>query len=60
MESDEIIRRLRDDGWVKVSQKGSHVTLKKEGVRHLITVPHPRKNLGKGLRRAIERAAGWR
>ena len=59
-ESEEILRQLRKEGWEEVSQKGSHVTLKKEDVAHLVTVPHPRKDLPKGLRRAIEKAAGWR
>lgn len=58
-ESADIIQRLEKDGWKRVSQKGSHVTLKKEGERNLITVPHPRKALGKSLKRAIARAAGW-
>jgi predicted RNA binding protein YcfA (HicA-like mRNA interferase family) len=59
-ESEDVIRRLEKDGWVQVSQKGSHVTLKKDGERNLITVPHPRKELGKSLKRAIARAAGWK
>ena len=60
IESQKIISRLLKDGWEEVSQKGSHVTFKKEGVAHLITVPHPRKDMPKGLKRAIEKAAGWR
>ena len=59
-ESEETIRRLEKEGWKQVSQKGSHVTLKKVGERNLITVPHPRKVLGKSLKRAIARAAGWK
>jgi len=58
-ESADIIRLLEKDGWKRVSQKGSHVTLKKAGEKNLITVPHPRKTLGKSLKRAIARAAGW-
>ena len=58
-ESRRIIGRLKKEGWEQVSQKGSHVTLKREGVEHLITVPHPRKDLPKGLKRAIGKAAGW-
>ena len=58
-ESQRIIARLRKEGWVEVSHKGSHVTLKKNGVAHLITVPHPRKDLPLGLKRAIAKAAGW-
>jgi predicted RNA binding protein YcfA (HicA-like mRNA interferase family) len=60
IESAEIIRRLTNDGWAEVSQKGSHRTFKKEGVAHLITIPHPRKDLGKGLRSTIHKAAGWK
>ena len=59
-ESQKIINRLEKDGWAEVSRKGSHVTFKKEGVAFLITVPHPRKDLPKGLKRVIERSAGWR
>jgi len=59
IESAETIRRLERDGWEQVSQKGSHRTFKKEGVPHLITVPHPRKDLPRGLRKAIHKAAGW-
>ena len=59
-ESREIIGRLEKEGWVEVSRKGSHATFKKEGVGHLITVPDPRKDIPKGLKRAIEKAAGWR
>ncbi|HTU11191.1 MAG TPA: type II toxin-antitoxin system HicA family toxin [Allosphingosinicella sp.] len=51
---------MRREGWAEVSRAGSHVTFKKEGVPHLITVPHPRKDLPRGLRLAIEKAAGWR
>jgi predicted RNA binding protein YcfA (HicA-like mRNA interferase family) len=59
-DSEEIIRRLEKEGWIEVSRKGSHVTFKKDGVRNLITVPHPRRSLGKSLKRAIARAAGWK
>ncbi|WP_370630315.1 type II toxin-antitoxin system HicA family toxin [Xenorhabdus sp. PB61.4] len=44
MSSAELIKRLMADGWVKVRQDGSHVTLTKSGVREIITVPHPRKD----------------
>lgn len=59
-DSDEIIRRLQREGWVEVSQTGSHRTFKHSDMIKLITVPHPRKEIGKGLKRAIQREAGWR
>lgn len=58
-ESDTIIKRLTKEGWVEARQSGSHRIFKKQGVAHVITVPHPRKDLGKGLRRKINRDAGW-
>jgi predicted RNA binding protein YcfA (HicA-like mRNA interferase family) len=59
-DSQKIVSRLKKEGWVEVSRKGSHTTFKKDGVEHLITIPHPRKDLPRGLSRAIEKAAGWR
>lgn len=58
-DSDEIIRRLQKEGWQEVSQTGSHRTFKHPDVAKLITVPHPRKDLGKGLKRKIMKDAGW-
>lgn len=58
--SREIINRLQSEGWQEVSHTGSHRTFKKPGIPHLITVPHPKKDLGKGLERTIAKAAGWK
>lgn len=35
----DIIRRLEDEGWVQVRQKGSHRVFKKTGVPELIVLP---------------------
>ena len=59
-DSDEIIRRLIREGWSEVRQTGSHKTFKHPDRADIITVPHPRKDMKKGLKRAIEKAAGWR
>ncbi len=59
-DSAAIIKRLRKEGWEQVSQKGSHISFKHAAKANIITVPHPRKDLPKGLKRAIEKAAGWR
>jgi predicted RNA binding protein YcfA (HicA-like mRNA interferase family) len=56
-ESEEIIRRLRKDGWVEVSRKGSHVTFKKEEERNLITVPILERP---SARASSGRSPGWR
>lgn len=57
--SSEILRRLRNDGGVRVHQKGSHVKLKHPTRGGIVVVPHPRKDLPAGTLRAIFRQAGW-
>ncbi|HDL8055771.1 TPA: type II toxin-antitoxin system HicA family toxin [Yersinia enterocolitica] len=53
MESGELIKQLQDAGWQiregKKNHGGSHITLCKSGIRKIITLPHPRKELSKGM-----------
>jgi len=56
--SADTIRQLKAAGWAEVRQKGSHVTFKHPANLQIITVPPPRKDLGKGLVRQIERISG--
>jgi len=35
----EVVRALEGAGWEVARQKGSHLSLKKEGVAFLVTVP---------------------
>lgn len=57
--SREIVARLQAEGWRLVRISGSHHHFKKPGVSFLITVPHPKKDLGSGLARKIAKMAGW-
>jgi len=59
MDSREIIRRLRADGWVLVRTKGSHQQFKHPDRPGLVTVPHPRRDLPVGTVKAIMKQAGW-
>ena len=53
-----LIKRLLKAGWVLRGVKGSHhVYVHPERGGH-ITVPHPRKDLGTGLLRALLKQAG--
>lgn len=57
MTSTDLIRKLRSQGFDLVSVRGSHHKYRnKAGVT--VIVPHPRKELGKGLVAAIRRQAG--
>jgi predicted RNA binding protein YcfA (HicA-like mRNA interferase family) len=51
--SREIIRRLEREGWTIIRVTGSHHIFKKPGTGETLVVPHPKKDLGKGLVRAI-------
>jgi predicted RNA binding protein YcfA (HicA-like mRNA interferase family) len=56
-DSRKIIARLIKEGFEKVSQKGSHVKLRK-GNRTVI-IPHPKRGLPTGTARNIAKQAGW-
>ena len=58
--SREIIRRLEREGWTLVRVTGSHHVFKSAVSGETLVVPHPKKDLGKGLVRAIYKAAGWK
>lgn len=55
-----MIRRLREDGWEEVAQKGSHVQFKHPTKPGRVTVPHPERDLPRGTLGSIERQAGIR
>ncbi|MDH2435635.1 type II toxin-antitoxin system HicA family toxin [Pokkaliibacter sp. MBI-7] len=58
MSSRELIKLLEANGWVIVRVAGSHHQLKHSVNGKLLTVPHPRKDLGKGLVDKILKDAG--
>jgi predicted RNA binding protein YcfA (HicA-like mRNA interferase family) len=57
--SRDIKRRLEREGWVLVRTAGSHHVFKGPASRETIVLPHPKKDLGPGLVRAIYKQAGW-
>jgi predicted RNA binding protein YcfA (HicA-like mRNA interferase family) len=58
MQSRELIRLLQADGWQLHRTRGSHHQFVHPIKPGTITVPHPKKDLGKGLVRAIRKQAG--
>lgn len=58
MDSRTVIRMVEDAGWQLVRIAGSHHQFKKAGVRHIVTVPHPKKDLPIGTLNNILKAAG--
>jgi predicted RNA binding protein YcfA (HicA-like mRNA interferase family) len=53
----DAIKAFERSGWLRASQKGSHVTLTKSGAVVVLTVPLHRE-LGSGLLRSLIRKAG--
>lgn len=57
--SRDIIRRLHKEGWTLERVTGSHHVFKNPISGETVVVPHPKKDLGKGLVHAIYKGAGW-
>lgn len=57
--SREIKRRLERDGWILKNVEGSHHIFEDPRTGMIISLPHPRKDLGKGLVRRIYKDANW-
>ena len=58
MDSRTIIRRLEQEGWYKIDQKGSHIQLSHPVKKGRVTVPHPKKDIPISTLKSIERQAG--
>ena len=58
MDSREIIRRLKKDGWHEVNQVGSHKQFKHPAKPGRATVPHPKRDIPIGTLKSIEKQAG--
>ena len=54
----EVIRDLKKAGWVEDRVVGSHHIFKHPTRPGHLTVPHPMKDLGKGLVHKIRKQAG--
>lgn len=58
MNSAALIKEMKKAGWSEVRVRGSHHQFKHPDFAHTVTVPHPKKELGKGLVAAIKKQAG--
>ncbi len=57
--SRNIKRRLEHDGWILDRIAGSHHVFKHPKTGKIVVLPHPKKDLGKGLVRNIYKQAQW-
>lgn len=58
MDSRTLIKRIEDDGWYKVSTRGSHNQFKHPIKKGRVTVPHPKKDLPVSTVKSILKQAG--
>jgi predicted RNA binding protein YcfA (HicA-like mRNA interferase family) len=58
MQSRQLIKLLQADGWQLQRTRGSHHQYVHPTKPGTVTVPHPKKDLGKGWVRAIRKQAG--
>ncbi len=54
----ELLRQLERDGWQLANVRGSHHVFRHPAKPGHISVPHPRKDLGKGLAHKLMKTAG--
>ena len=55
--SREVMLRLKDDGWYEARVTGSHHHFKHAEKTGIVTVPHQKKQIGKGLLNSILKQA---
>lgn len=58
VKSADLIRELEAHGWRLDRVRGSHHVFTHPQNPNILTVPHPRKDLGKGLVNSLRKLAG--
>ncbi len=56
--SRDVIKKLKQDGWDHVRTTGDHWHFKHPQKPGICTVPHPKKDLPAGTLRSIEKQSG--
>ena len=57
MKSDEFHKLVRENGWTKLRQKGSHIIYQKGTITYPVPY-HPGKEVGKGLEKKMRKDMG--
>jgi len=58
VKSRDLIKEVEAAGWELVRVKGSHHQFRHPNYKLPLTIPHPKKELGIGLVKAIRKQAG--
>ncbi|AIL64744.1 YcfA-like protein [Rickettsiales bacterium Ac37b] len=57
MESRELIKIIKEDGWIHVRTVGSHMQFKHPTKSGIVTIPHPKKDLPSGTLNSVLKQA---
>lgn len=57
MNSKQLIKEMKKAGWKEIRVRGSHHQFSHPDYNYVVTVPHPKKDLGAGLIHAIRKQA---
>lgn len=58
MTSQQMIKFLKQNGFKRISQNGSHIKMRNEATNKTVIVPYHSKDLKKGMEDAILKQAG--
>jgi len=58
MDSRNIIKILKQNGWREVAKAGSHSQFRHPDKKGRVTVPHPKKHIPIGTLKSIEHQSG--
>ena len=58
MKSADLIRKLKDDGWVLAHTVGSHHQFKHPTKPGKVTAPYPKKDMSRGTVNSVWKQAG--
>ena len=60
MNSKDLIRRLKSEGWIEVHVKGSHHKFKHPSQTGHVALPHPKRDLPIGTLRELLQSSNWK
>lgn len=58
MDSRNILKILKQNGWSEAAKAGSHSQFRHPNKKGRVTVPHPKKDIPIGTLKSIERQSG--
>jgi len=58
VDSRDVIKELKRDGWFEADHAGSHKQFKHPAKKGRVTVPHPKRDSPIGTLKSIEKQAG--